>query len=375
MPRPVPPTHRPSPPHGPPAPVAQRLVIRYAKRGRMRFASHRDIARTVERGVRKAGLPIAYSAGFSPHPKISYAGAAPTGTASEAEYLEIALTGACSAPEVRDRLDAALPDGIDVIEVLELADAPGGGIAALGLEASQWQVMLPGVTAGEAARAVQAFLDAPSIVVERHTSKGTRRLDARAAVVTLELDRRAVQETDARCVILRMVVRHLTPAVRPDDILAALSTMATLAPSSPPVVTRLAQGALSTEAVIGGTRASAAADPGELVTPRPSGPMAAGSAGPTAAGPMPLSPGWATAKGQEKETRLGDAGTAAADNAAAATALASAYEQLPRGAGGPAFGPRAREYDRRLPGCSKPSDSIENQITTTGRPELATPLR
>jgi radical SAM-linked protein len=320
----------------------------------MRFASHRDIARTVERGVRKAGLPIAYSAGFSPHPKISYAGAAPTGTASEAEYLEIALTGACSAPEVRDRLDAALPDGIDVIEVLELADAPGG-IAALRLEASQWQVILPGVTPGEAARAVQAFLDAPSVVVERHTSKGTRRLDARAAVVTLELDRRAVPEAHAGCVILRMVVRHLTPAVRPDDILVALGTMATLTPSSPPVVTRLAQGALGMEAVIGGTRTSAAAD--------------------AAAGPMPLSPGWATAKGQEKETRLGDAGTAAADNAAAATALASAYEQLPRGAAGPAFGPRAREYDRRLPGCSKPSDSIENQIMTTGRPELATPLR
>jgi radical SAM-linked protein len=261
MPRPVPPT----PPHGRAAPVAQRLVVRYAKRGRMRFASHRDIARTVERGVRKAGLPIAYSAGFSPHPKISYAGAAPTGTASEAEYLEIALTGACSALEVRDRLDAALPDGIDVIEVLELADAPGG-IAALRLEASQWQAILPGVTPGEAARAVQAFLDAPSVVVERHTSKGTRRLDARAAVVTLELDRRAVPEADAGCVILRMVVRHLTPAVRPDDILAALSTIATLAPSSPPVVTRLAQGALSMKAVIGGARASAAADPGELVT-------------------------------------------------------------------------------------------------------------
>jgi radical SAM-linked protein len=317
----------------------------------MRFASHRDIARTVERGVRKAGLPIAYSAGFSPHPKISYAGAAPTGTASEAEYLEIALTGACSAPEVRDRLDAALPDGIDVIEVLELADAPGG-IAALRLEVSQWQVILPGVAPGEVARAVQAFLDAPSVVVERHTSKGTRQLDARAAVITLELDRRAVQEADAGCVILRMVVRHLTPAVRPDDILAGLSTMAALAPSSPPVVTRLAQGALGMEAVIGGTRTSA-----------------------SAAGPTPLSPGWATAERQEKETRVADAGTAATDNAAAATALASAYEQLPRGATGPVFGPRAREYDRRLPGCSKPSDSIENQITMTGRPESATPLR
>jgi radical SAM-linked protein len=364
---------RPMPAGPPPPPVAQYLVIRYAKRGRMRFASHRDVARAVERGVRKAGLPIAYSAGFTPHPKISYAGAAPTGTASEAEYLEIALTSACTAPDVRDRLDAALPDGIDVIEVLELADRPGG-IAALRLEASQWQVILLGVAPDEAARAVQAFLASESAVVERRTSKGTRQLDARAAVVTLELDRRAAQDADAGCVILRMVVRHLTPAVRPDDVLTALSAMTGLAPSSPPVVTRLAQGALGMEAAIGGTRTGVAAGRGELVLPRPSG-LTAGSAGLAAVGPTPLSPGRAAAKRQESESRLTDAGTAAEPDAAAATALASAYEQLPRGATGPTLGPRAREYDGRLPGCSKPSDSIENQITMTGQPELATPLR
>src|ERR1022692_4476849 len=132
----------------PPAPVAQRLVIRYAKRGRMRFASHRDIARAVERGVRKAGLPVAYSAGFSPHPKISYSGGATTGTASEAEYLEISLTGACTAADVRDRLDAALPDGIDVTEVFDLADATDG----LALEASEWRGGVPGLEPGGAGR-------------------------------------------------------------------------------------------------------------------------------------------------------------------------------------------------------------------------------
>jgi radical SAM-linked protein len=340
----------------------------------MRFASHRDIARAVERGVRKACLPVAYSAGFSPHPRISYAGAAPTTAASEAEYLEIALSDACAAPDVRDRLDAALPDGIDVIEVLELADA-AGGIAALRLEASQWQVALPGVAPDEAARAIQAFLGSASVVVERRTSKGTKRLDARAAVVELELDRRAVPDADAGCVIIRMVVRHLTPAVRPDDILAALSTMATLAPSSPPVMTRLAQGPLDMEAVIAGTRTGGAAGSGELAPPRPSGLTLAGSAEPMTAGPTPRSPGRAAAEGQEKETRLMEAGTAAARSAATATAPASAYEQLPRGAAGPLSGPRAREYDGRLPGCSKPSDSTENRKMMTGRHVLATPQR
>src|SRR5579862_6908024 len=144
---------RPTPGGPPPAPTVQRLRIRYAKRGRMRFASHRDVARAIERGVRKAGIPIAYSAGFSPHPRISYSGGAPTGSASEAEFLEISLTASLDPGAVRVRLNAALPDGIDVIEATDLAVAP----AAPQLEASVWQVVLPGVHPQEAALAVRAF--------------------------------------------------------------------------------------------------------------------------------------------------------------------------------------------------------------------------
>jgi radical SAM-linked protein len=369
----------------PRAPVAQRLVIRYSKKGRMRFASHRDIARAVERGVRKAGLPVAYSAGFSPHPKISYAGGAPTGTASEAEYLEIALTGQCAAPDVRDQLSAALPDGIDVIEVLELA----GGLGRDGgprLEASLWRVVLPGVAPAEAARAAAAFLAAKSVMVERSTSKGTRRLDARAAVVTLELDRRAdwhpaLQDGDAGCAMLRMVVRHLTPAVRPDDILAALSIVAGLAPSSPPLVTRLAQGPLGAEAEIEGVGDGAAAGtvnpaPPGPAQPGPGGPAArpaaASLAGPTVARRVPQQPSPAAGLRQEKETRMSEAAAAAVGNAAAPATPYSAYEQLLRGAKRPDSGLGAREYDGRLPGCSKPSGTTQDQ-TMIVRQAPATP--
>src|SRR5260370_12131577 len=236
---------RPAPPRpagqAAPPPVVQRLVVRYAKRGRMRFASHRDIARAVERGVRRAGLPVAHSAGFSPHPKISYSGGAPTGAASEAEFLEISLTARLDPDTVRARLDAALPDGIDVIEVGDLAVAK-----APQLEASEWEVVLPGVAPADAARAVDAFLAVAHAEVDRLTSNGIRRLDTRAAVVSLEVDQRATAEGQQGCAILRMVVRHLTPAVRPEDILAAFRATAALDPSSPPVGTRLAQVPLGT---------------------------------------------------------------------------------------------------------------------------------
>jgi radical SAM-linked protein len=215
----------------------------------MRFASHRDIARAVERGVRKAGLPIAYSAGFTPHPKISYAGAAATGVASEAEYLELAFTSLCALEDVRARLDAALPDGIDVIEVAGRDHEP-----LAHLEASQWQLTLPGVSPAAAQEAIGQFLATSQVEVERLTKKGIRRVDARAAVVSMELDRHALAARPDGYGILRMVVRHTTPAVRPDDILVALNRVSGLTLSAPPLVTRLAQGPLD--------EAAATASPG-----------------------------------------------------------------------------------------------------------------
>src|SRR6476661_10177521 len=113
----------------PPPPTVQRVRLRYTKRGRLRFTSHRDIARAFERALRRAQVPMAYSAGFSPHPKISWVGAAPTGVASEAEYLEIGLARECDPDQVRAALDAALPDGLDIVDVIAVTTATSGSFA------------------------------------------------------------------------------------------------------------------------------------------------------------------------------------------------------------------------------------------------------
>jgi len=217
------------------------LLVRYAKRGKMRFASHLDVARAFERGVRRAGLPIAYSAGFTPHPKISYAGGAPTGVASEAEYLSLGLTSRIEADSARERLNAALPDGIDVIVVTE----DTGGLPASRLTASEWQVALPGLEPDSVVPIVQKFLALTEAPVERLTSKGLRRMDARSAVVTLDVHGDVGEST-----MLRMVVRHTSPAVRPDDVLTALRDVSEVIPAAPQLMTRLAQGSLGESGVV-----------------------------------------------------------------------------------------------------------------------------
>src|ERR1700754_3794521 len=90
------------------APIVQRVRVRYAKRGPLRFTSHRDFARAIERAIHRARVPIAYSQGFTPHPKISFASAAPTGVASEAEYLDLGLRERIPPTELAKALDEAL---------------------------------------------------------------------------------------------------------------------------------------------------------------------------------------------------------------------------------------------------------------------------
>lgn len=232
------------PPQRDVAPVAQRIRLRYARRGRLRFSSHRDFQRALERAVRRAGLPIAYSAGFSPHPKISYANSAPTGTASEAEYVEIGLTQERDPATVRETLDGALPPGLDVVDAVVARTAD----FASRLEASHWLIELPGVAVEELTRARDVFWAADSVEVERMTKSGLRRFDARQAVLRADVRLAATDPgnpvSQEPCAILDAVVRHVTVTVRPDDVLAALRRVADLEPPVPPRVTRLAQGPL-----------------------------------------------------------------------------------------------------------------------------------
>lgn len=181
---------------------------------------------------------MAFSAGFHPHPKIAYANAAPTGTASEAEYFEISVTERVDPESVRIALDEALPPDLDVLEVVEA----GPGSLAERLEASVWHLEMRGVDLETLSYAVERFLATDLAEVTRTFKTGPKTFDVRSAVVSMV----ATGGEEASCAILQMVVRHTTPSVRPDDILTALHAVSSLEPPVPPLVTRLAQGPLLT---------------------------------------------------------------------------------------------------------------------------------
>lgn len=220
-------------------PVVQRVRCRYTKTGRMRFASHRDFQRSLERAVRRAVVPIAFSGGFSPRPRISYANAAPTGAASQAEYIEIGLRERCDPGWLRVQISAALPDGFELAEVVEA----GAGKLADHLEVSAWQIDFVGVDSSTLSAAVDQLLANEPVIITRVTKKGRREVDLLSAWHGHEVSP-GDNKLGESCAILRVVVRHITPALRPDDVLTVLIERTDLGPPSSVIITRLAQGPL-----------------------------------------------------------------------------------------------------------------------------------
>ncbi|ANY05465.1 radical SAM protein [Pseudonocardia sp. HH130630-07] len=228
----------------------QRVRLRFAKRGRLRFLSHRDVARSFERAVRRAGVPVSHSHGFSPHPRLSWVGAAPTGAASEAEYVELGLTREVDPALLREAMDRVLPDGIDVLDAV-VAEPPA---LADRIDAGRWRLEIRGLDVGAVRGAVAALMERESVVVTRVTPSGRKEIDVRAALVSLSVEPRpgddgavpeaATPDPATDCAILTAVVRQMTPTVRPDDVLGALGVVADLTPPVPVTATRLAQGLL-----------------------------------------------------------------------------------------------------------------------------------
>jgi radical SAM-linked protein len=185
---------------------------------------------------------MAYSAGFSPHPKVSYANSAPTGAASEAEYVEIGVVRRCDPEALRAELDDALPPGLDVLEVVE-ARTPD---LVNRLQASRWRIELPAVDSDALRQAWQRVTAADSVPVQRMMKQGLRTLDLRPAIVGGEIG-----DAGSLGAVLEVTVANVTPTVRPEEILVGLREIGGLTLSDPARSTRLAQGPLMADGLVG----------------------------------------------------------------------------------------------------------------------------
>jgi radical SAM-linked protein len=149
-----------------------RIRVRFSKIGKVRWTSHRDIARVWERAIRRVGLPVAYSQGFSPHPKVHFGLALSTGHESLAEFIDIDLDPEAPGypdegdlPGLAPRLSAVLPVGIEVESVARIESNATSLQQAV--TSCRWSIEIRGVTPAEVAEAIEANLAATELVVTR----------------------------------------------------------------------------------------------------------------------------------------------------------------------------------------------------------------
>jgi radical SAM-linked protein len=230
----------------------QRLRVRYTKLGRVRFLSARDLTSVWERALRRAELPIAYSEGFSPHPKVSFPDALPVGYASTGEYAELTFAADIDPGRGLGRLSAALPTGMDITTYLTVPD--GARKLAGYLKATLWELDYRDVAEADAdahvdelRRRIGRLLDEEQVEVVRRRAKGDVTVDLRPSVVAMAASLRPEPQFAP---VLRAVLRNDGPTVRPSDLAGALARFADHDLPEPRTYTRVAQGSWTEQGLV-----------------------------------------------------------------------------------------------------------------------------
>lgn len=163
------------------------IRIKYGKTQDGRFLSHLDLVRTMERAFRRAGLPLAFSEGFNPHPKTSFASALAVGVTSEGEYLDVELQEEMPIEEIEERLGESLPAGLVVLGLKEIKERKKSLTALINMARYNIRVSLEGSPEGqELSEAIEQLRRAPEICVTRNGKRGTRQVDIKQGIFRLE---------------------------------------------------------------------------------------------------------------------------------------------------------------------------------------------
>jgi radical SAM-linked protein len=196
--------------------VVARVRLRFTKLGKVRWTSHRDVARMWERALRRAEVPVAYTEGYSPRPRLAFGLALSTGHESLGEYLDVDVADAVDVPSLPARLTPALPTGIDCVVGVALDGTEPSLQQAV--TACTWEIELAGVDVGRAIDAVAAALAAPSLIATR-TRKGHEVIDdLRPAIVALAV---TADGSDGDGIVVTAEVATQPRGLRPGELVEA----------------------------------------------------------------------------------------------------------------------------------------------------------
>lgn len=162
-----------------------KIRIQFAKYGRMLYIGHLDVMRYFQKALRRAGVSLVYTKGYSPHPVLSFASPLGVGIESEAEYADLEVTESVSSDEMVRRLNNVMVPGMEIIDWRLLPDDAPNAMSSV-TAADYCLVFRRNAPQGEALSAyldgLESFLKRKEIIIEKATKKGSRTLDIRPLI-------------------------------------------------------------------------------------------------------------------------------------------------------------------------------------------------
>lgn len=203
-----------------------RIRFEFRKDKDMRFISHLDMLRVFERSVRRAGLPLTYSQGFNPHPKMAFGPALALGTASDREYVDISFEGELSVEKAVEALRNRFPPGIGIVRG---AIVPEGSTALNSLiNRARYTVKCPlerAISGEDLASFCNALLLKDTIFVKKKTKKGIREKDIRKGIFKLVCCHEDCRSEGKQAVIFCELLSGPEGSVRPEQVLEVLVSL------------------------------------------------------------------------------------------------------------------------------------------------------
>ena len=191
----------------------ERVLLRLQKGGEVKYLSHLDFIRAFEHALRRARIPVEYSAGFNPRPRMSFGSAVGVGVTSDDERIILELAEPMAASEAKEALNLILPGGIEVLE----AEALPEGTKRVATTGSQFRLALRGDSSA-IEKAVGELLESKEIPVTRVRENRTKETDLRPNLIEA-----GVTGSDGDSVTLEIGLRSGdSGGARPQDFMQAL---------------------------------------------------------------------------------------------------------------------------------------------------------
>jgi len=195
-----------------------RVLLRLRKGEQVRYIGHLDLMRSFEHAIRRAHVPVVYSSGFNPRPKMHFGGALGVGVTSEDEWVVLDLTESVPAAEIMARLNEVLPAGIQVLGAEDLPEGVKSPLSKLNAAVYRITLRCPEELDGRAAqRVLDEMLSAAEVKVMRQRNE-EKEVDIRPHILGIEIE----ECSDGKLALTAALTAGSSGGGRPQDLIKAL---------------------------------------------------------------------------------------------------------------------------------------------------------